>query len=156
MQLLDHIKYPDPRSRAFHGGTFVGNVVTVTAGYATVKYLAEHKSLYERAEELWDNVRRRVDRICSSGRERLCWATGASSMTGIHFTNVKPRRASEVYGERWGRHVEEALNLYARLNGVLYLSSKTAHLLPSLVHGELEAKTFIDVLEGFIARIARD
>ncbi len=154
MQLLDHIKYPDPRSRAFHGGTFVGNIATVIAGYTTVKYLVEHRSLYGRAEELWASVRRRIDKICGEG-ERLCWVTGVSSMLGVHFTKVKPRRVSEVYGERWGRYVEEALNLYARLNGVLYISSKTVHLLPSLIHGEQEARTFIDVLEGFIARITR-
>jgi glutamate-1-semialdehyde 2,1-aminomutase len=156
MQLLDHIKYPDPRSRSFHGGTFIGNVATVVAGYTTVKYLLENRSLYERAEELWGSVRRRVDRICSGGGESLCWATGAGSMVGVHFTNVKPRRASDVYGGRWGKHVEEALNLYARLNGILYLSGRTAHLLPSLVHSEPEARSFIEILEAYIARITRD
>ncbi len=154
MELLDHIKYPDPRSRAFHGGTFVGNIATIVAGHTTVRYLLEHRSLYEKAEELWTNVRRRIDRVCDVG-EKLCWATGVSSMIGVHFTKARPRRVSEVYEWRWGKHVEEALNLYARLRGVLYLSSRTVHLLPSLIHSESEANMFVDIIEEFIARITR-
>ena len=154
MELLDHIKYPDPRSRAFHGGTFVGNIVTMTAGYHTVKYLAEHRELYERAEEVWGSARRRIERVCEEAG-RLCWATGAGSMVGVHFTTGKPRRVSEVYGRRWGRNVEEALNLYARLRGVLYLSGKLAHLLPSLIHGESEARLFVETLASFLSELTR-
>ena len=154
MSLLDHIKYPDPRTRAFHGGTFVGNLVTIKAGYETVKYLLAHRSLYEKAEELWDRARREIDRICSEG-ERLCWVTGVSTMLGIHFTKIKPRRVSEVYGERWGRYVEEALNIYARVNGALYISSKLAHLLPSLVHGEDEVRLITEILASFLSELRR-
>jgi glutamate-1-semialdehyde 2,1-aminomutase len=154
MELLDHLKYPDPRSRSFHGGTFVGNPVNMIAGYTLVKHLHENRSLYERANSLWAELRRAVDRVCEEFG-RVCWTTGAGTMTGVHFTRVRPRNAREVYELRWGRHVEHVYHLYSRLNGVLYLSEKLVHLLPSLVHSKEEVDLFAEVLTNFLTEVAR-
>lgn len=154
MEMLDHLKIPDARSRAFHGGTFVGNPVSMMAGHALVKYLSEHRSLYENANSLWEEFRRRVDRVCEE-HGRVCWSTGAGTMTGIHFTKVRPRNAREVHELRWSRLVEYALHLYARLNGLLYISERLTHLLPSLVHSREEAELFARALESFLSRVSR-
>ncbi|MEM4656331.1 MAG: aspartate aminotransferase family protein [Acidilobaceae archaeon] len=154
MELVDHIKYPDPRSRAFHGGTFVGNLITITAGYTVVKYLSNNKSLYEKAENLWTIAARRIDKICEE-HDRLCWVTGVSTMIGVHFTKIKPRSVREAYEQRWSNIVEETLNLYTRVNGIAYVSEKMVHLLPSLIHTREEAEKLIAVIEHFLAGITR-
>ncbi len=152
MELLDHLKIPDPRSRAFHGGTFVGNPVSMMAGYALVKHLSENRSLYETANGLWDELRRRVDRLCEE-HGRVCWTTGTGTMTGIHFTRVRPRNVREVYELRWSRLVEHVHHLHARLSGVLYVSEKLVHLLPSLVHSKEEVELFERVFASFLDRV---
>lgn len=151
MELLDHLKIPDPRSRAFHGGTFVGNPVSMVAGYALVKYLSENRSLYDAANGTWEEFRRRVDRVCEE-YGRVCWTTGTGTMTGVHFTKLRPRNAREVYELRWSKLVEFAYHLYSRLSGVLYISEKLVHLLPSLVHSRREVELFAKTFEGFLAR----
>ncbi|MCX8185350.1 MAG: aspartate aminotransferase family protein [Sulfolobales archaeon] len=154
MELIDHLKYPDPRLRAFHGGTFVGNPVNMIAGYTLVKYLAENRSLYETANSLWSEFRRSIDKVCEE-YGRICWSTGAGSMVGIHFTRLKPRNAREVYEHRWSKTVEHAYHLYSRLNGVLYISEKLVHLLPSLLHSRSEVELFKATFESFLTRILK-
>jgi len=153
MELLDHIKYPDPRSRSFHGGTFVGNPVNMVAGRTVVEYLAKHRELYERANAMWEAFRRDVDRLCQD-LGLPCWTTGAGTMSGVHFTKVRPRNTREAYELRWSKSLEHVLNLYARIRGVLYVSEKLAHLLPSLIHSEEEVRLFRSTLESFLAELA--
>lgn len=154
MELLDHLRIPDPRSRAFHGGTFVGNPVNMVAGYTLVKHLTENRSLYDTANGIWEEFRRSVDRVCEE-YGRICWATGTGTMTGIHFTKLRPRNAREVYELRWSKLMEFAYHLYSRLSGVLYISEKLVHLLPSLLHSRREVELFARTLEGFLARATR-
>ena len=52
MELLDHLKIPDPRERSAHGGTFTGNPITLAAGYALVSHLSRRRNLYERFNSL--------------------------------------------------------------------------------------------------------
>ncbi|MEM4600189.1 MAG: aspartate aminotransferase family protein [Sulfolobales archaeon] len=152
MELLDHLKIHDPRSRAFHGGTFVGNPISMVAGYSLVKYLAENKSLYEAANNMWEEFRRSVDKVCEE-YGRICWSTGTGTMTGIHFTKSRPRNTREVYELRWSKQVEYVYHLYSRLSGVLYISEKLIHLLPSLIHSRKEVELFTDVFGRFLARL---
>ncbi|MCS7099058.1 MAG: aspartate aminotransferase family protein [Sulfolobales archaeon] len=154
MELLDHLKHPDPRSRSFHGGTFVGNPVNMVAGYALVKYLAENRSLYEASNSAWSEFRRSIDRVCED-YGRACWTTGAGSMVGIHFTKLRPRNVREVYEHRWSRVVEHAYHLHARTSGILYISEKLVHLLPSLVHSKSEIELFRNTFESFLAKVLR-
>ncbi len=152
MELLDHIKHPDPRSRSFHGGTFVGNPINMAAGHAMVKYLSQNRSLYEKADNIWNGFRKKVDRICEE-HGGICWTTGIGAMVGIHFTRSRPRNAREVYGLRWSGEVEYVFHLYSRINGILYISEKLAHLLPSLVHSEQEVDRLASKLEEFLAKL---
>jgi len=76
-------------------------------------------------------------------------------MSGVHFTRVRPRNAREVYELRWSKSLEHVLSLYARLRGVLYVSEKLVHLLPSIIHSEEEVKLFRSTLESFLAELTR-
>lgn len=154
MELLDHLKYPDHRSRPFHGGTFVGNPVNMVAGYTLVKYLTENRSLYETANSVWEQFRKSIDRVCEE-YGRICWATGAGTMTGIHFTKLRPRNTREVYELRWSRLVEYSYHLFSRLSGILYVSEKLLHLLPSLIHTGEDVDKFLRTFESFLDRISK-
>ncbi|MEM2202791.1 MAG: aspartate aminotransferase family protein [Sulfolobales archaeon] len=156
MELLDHIKYKDPRSRSFHGGTFVGNPINMAAGRAMVRHLSQNRSLYERANNMWSSFRRKVDRVCEE-HGNICWTTGAGTMVGIHFTRARPRNSRDVYELRWSKtgEMEYLFHLYSRINGILYVGEKLAHLLPSLIHSEEEIGKLSSLLEELLARVAR-
>jgi len=150
MELLDHIRNPDPRRRSFHGGTFVGNPVSIAAGKALVSYLARNRVLYEESNRAWEEFKARLDRLCEE-HGRPCWATGAGSMIGIHFTRSRrPWNAREARELRWSRVVERVANLYMRVNGILYLTEGTMHLLPSLVHTSEQRERFLKAFESFL------
>jgi glutamate-1-semialdehyde 2,1-aminomutase len=154
MELLDHIKYPDPRVRSFHGGTFTGNPINMVAGHTLIRYLAEHRSIYEQANNLWNWARREVDRACEE-HERVCWVTGAGTMTGVHFTRTRPRNYAEARDLRWGKNIEKALHLYMRINGVLYMTEKTVHFLPALSQPEEEVKKVVELFRQFLDTVAK-
>ncbi len=154
MELYDHIKYPDPSMRAFHGGTFTGNPINMIAGYALIKYLSEHRELYDQANNLWEGVRRDIDKVCEEN-DRICWVVGVGNMSGIHFTRVRPRNVREVYELRWSEEVVYAHHLFMRLKGILYMSERNIHFLPSLIHKEDEAKSLLSSFTEFLSMITR-
>ncbi|MEM2008440.1 MAG: aspartate aminotransferase family protein [Ignisphaera sp.] len=154
MELLNHIKYPSPRQRVFHGGTFVGNPITMVAGYTTIEYLARNRSLYEVFNNRWWYVAKKMDKICEE-YNRICWITSTGSMIGIHFTSKKPRNIAEAYMNRWSEKVYKALHLFMVTNNIVYLSEKMPHLLPSMAHSETQISRFIEMLEQFLSIIAR-
>lgn len=154
MELLNHIKYPSPRQRVFHGGTFVGNPITMVAGYTTIDYLARNRSLYEVFNNRWRYAAKKMDKICEE-YNRICWITSTGSMIGIHFTSKKPRNIAEAYMNRWSEKVYKALHLFMVTNNIVYLSEKMPHLLPSMAHSKTQISRFIEMLEQFLSIIAR-
>ena len=149
MELLDQIKYPDPRTRSFHGGTFTGNPINMVAGHTLTNYLAKHRSIYEQANKLWEQTRREIDKTCKE-HDEICWTTGAGTMTGIHFTKTRPRNYTDAKNLRWSKTVEKALHLYMRINNVLYMDEKTPHLLPALNQPEEDIDKFIELFKQFL------
>ncbi|MEM1927323.1 MAG: aspartate aminotransferase family protein [Acidilobaceae archaeon] len=154
MRLLDHLREPNPRRRSFHGGTFTGNPVTCAAGLATVRYLASNKHLYESFNSLWESTARKIDSICEEA-DRICWVTNVASMIGIHFTTKKPRNVREAYATRRHSKLYTALHLYARLKGVLYMTEKMPHLLPSMAHTPSQAERLVEVLAEALETLRR-
>ncbi len=146
MELLDQVKRPSSRSRSFHGGgTFTGgNRVTLSAGYALINYLSQHRALYEEFNNLWDLVKKELDKACEA-HDRLCWTTGVGGMVGLHFTRERPLNARMAYDGRINEGLYQLMHLYMRTRGgILYMTEHTAHLLPSMIHtGGGHAKTLI-------------
>uniref|UniRef100_A0A7J3QDB4 Aspartate aminotransferase family protein n=1 Tax=Ignisphaera aggregans TaxID=334771 RepID=A0A7J3QDB4_9CREN len=149
MSLLNHIKYPDPRNRSFHGGTFTGNPITIVAGFTLVNYLNRNKEMYTSFNGMWSNIAKEMDKICEE-YNRLCWITNVGNMLGIHFTKSKPRNIEEAYYLRYSSKIYEALHLYMRINKILYLSEKMPHLMPSMIHSRDQAKRFVDIFTKFL------
>ncbi|MCS7108954.1 MAG: aminotransferase class III-fold pyridoxal phosphate-dependent enzyme [Sulfolobales archaeon] len=154
MELLDNLKYPDQRARSYHGGTFVGNLITVTAGHTLVKYLAEHRSVYESANSLWDEEARKLESICREYGD-LCYVTGAGTMRAVHFTKRRPKNSREFRELRWSKIIEKVFNLYARVNGVLYIGEKFFHVYPSLIQGREEVEYLVKIFGDFMGSISR-
>jgi len=155
MELLDHLKHPDPRERSAHGGTFTGNPVTLAAGYALVSHLSAHRQLYERFNGLWNKVRAELDKL---GDEfgLPCHATGEGSMIGLHFTTKRPVDHRTAVEARWSIKIYELFHLFMRLRGVLYMTEQNAHFFASMAHGEGQAKKLVEAAEEFMSMVASD
>lgn len=149
MTLLNHTRYPESRSRSFHGGTFTGNPVTMVAGIALIDYLSRNRERYAGFNEMWSSVAREIDGVCEE-YGRPCWITGVGSMIGIHFTKSRPRSIEDAYNLRYSARVYEALHLFMRVNGVLYLSEKMPHLLPSMIHSRDQADKLVRTFTSFL------
>ncbi len=152
MELLDHIKIPNPRERSFHGGTFTGNPVTIVAGYTLINYLYKNRHLYVSFNEAWSRFREELDKLCEE-YGRICWVTGVGSMVGIHFTTVRPRNAREAYCYRISEDLYKLLHLYMRIHGVLYMTEHSPHLMPSMVHTDDQRRRFIELFAQFLEYI---
>lgn len=154
LELVNHKKRPEPHLRVHHAGTYTANVVSVLAGHALVRYLASNRWIYEKANSLWSYFRRKVEEACSEhGVE--CWSTGDGSLSGIHFTKKKPVNAREAQELRWSRVVERLFHIYSRLHGVLYMSERNVHFLPSLIHSEEEVNSLLEVLRSFLSELTK-
>jgi len=145
LELLDHIKRPDPRERSAHGGTFTGNPITLAAGYALVRHLSSHRGLYERFNALWDRVRRELNAL-SDELGLPCHATGEGSMVGFHLTTERPKDHRTAVGARWSMKAYEVLHLSLRLKGILYMTEQNAHFFPSMAHGEGQARKLVEAI----------
>jgi glutamate-1-semialdehyde 2,1-aminomutase len=153
MDLLNHTKKA-PGELVFHGGTYVANLVAVAAGRAMLSYLVSNRRLYDESNSLWKWFRKKVDDACMEmGVE--CWTTGDGSLTGLHFTKKRPRSAREAFEERWSTNATKALHLYSRVHGVIYMSERSAHYLPSLIHGKGEVEKLLEVIVGFLEELRR-
>jgi glutamate-1-semialdehyde 2,1-aminomutase len=152
MKLLDHLSIPDPRQRSGHGGTFTGNPVTIVAGYALVSHLYRNRSRYVEFNSLWDWVRRRIQEVCDS-YDAKCYATGAGSMVGIHFTHARPWRHEDAVLRRWGHKTTKALHKFMLARGVVYLTENMVHFLPSMAHERGHAEKVVELFEEFISRL---
>ena len=154
MEFLDHLKVPDPKKRAFHGGTFTGNTVTLAAGQAYIRYLERHRGLYEEFNSTWEQARRELQKACLDS-DVECYITGAGSMTGIHFTKEEPLNHYMSHYMRWSHEVYNVMHMYFRLRNIIYLSEEVAHVLPSMVHSKEQVKHFVGVFREFIEEVSK-
>ncbi len=147
MELLDQIKYPKPHERAFQGGTYAANPLTMRAGYTLLKELEGNPEIYHKLDQLGDYARNGLENAFS--RYGLAaHVTGIGSMIGLHFTREKPRDARTA---QLGRNVEKAKALFhhALENGIIYLTPEVPHLFISAAHAREDLDKLIDVVEDY-------
>nr|KJR72665.1 MAG: glutamate-1-semialdehyde 2,1-aminomutase [Vulcanisaeta sp. AZ3] len=152
MELLNQVKRPNARSRSFHGGTFTGNPITLTAGYTTINYLNQHKTLYENFNQLWDWTRNELNKACEN-HDRICWATGIGSMIGIHFTKERPTNVRMAYEGRTSENLYTLAHLFMRTKNILYMTEHMPHLLPSMIHTKEQAQDLINTFNELLSEI---
>ena len=102
---------------SFHGGTFAGNPVTMTAGLATLDRLGDGQ-ITRKLNRLGDNVRSELRSVFEAqGVEAK--VTGAGSLFNVHFTSEEVRDAVAASSAEKSRLVEYDLRLIE--NGVFFL-----------------------------------
>lgn len=152
MEYLDQVRRPSSRERSGHGGTFVGNSLSMIAGYALVKFLHEHRGQYASFNDLWRRASKELDRVCEE-HDRLCWVTGTGNLVGVHFTRSRPTNVRQAYLDRWSSAVYDVVHAYMRVNGILYMTPHMFHLLPSMAHSREHVEELVRKFEEAIERV---
>jgi len=151
MELLDHTKHPHFWERAFHGGTFVGNPLTMRAGYTLIKdLLSKGEGFYSKLYGVGNKLKSMLEEVIEKHGIQS-YVTGLGSMVGIHFTKEKP--INGLTSERT-KNVKacEALFKHMLDNGIVYQSPTKPHLFLSIAHSDEDLIKFINVFEEFLTR----
>lgn len=146
MERMDHTKYSGP-NYAYHGGTFAGNALTMSAGLATIDVL-EHAPVYEHVDKLAQNARDELDRIFEDN-DFPAKTTGIGSLLAIHTTN-EPHMKSVRDLE--GSDREKSRMLFDQLlcDGILMLVPERLHGAISYAHTESDIKSLTASVERFV------
>lgn len=142
MEHMNPLEYPRPKF-SFHGGTFAGNPITMTAGLETLKILEDGKVINQ-LNKKGEKVRNRLkDVFIRNGLD--VQVTGAGSLWHTHFTREKivdnnnVARADKEKLRKYHMHLIE--------NGVFLLPGKTGAL--SAAHTQEDLDKLIDETEKF-------
>ena len=143
MQHMDPLKYPRPKF-AFHGGTFTGNPVTMTAGLATLKELEDGR-LINRLNKRGDYIRQELRDIFEKKKIDV-QVSGASSLWHTHFTKEKLLGgAVAVAPADKAKLVKYHMHLIE--NGVFFLPGKAGAL--GSAHTEADLEKLLSQTESF-------
>jgi glutamate-1-semialdehyde 2,1-aminomutase len=80
--------------RSAHGGTFVGNPISMIAGIATLDTLQASK-IYEKINSFGEKIREGLQSIIE-GSNISASVTGVGSTFALHFTDKPPKTAREM------------------------------------------------------------
>jgi len=142
---LDHRKYPKMWERAFHGGTFTGNPVSMVAGIATLDILKEGK-VYRHIDGLGEKARKGLSEIIENSKINAS-ITGVCSTFGIHFQKEAPRNVRDV-----ARNDQEAAKAYyAHMlsRDIAYVSATLPHCFIGEPHTEEDIEEYLAATEEF-------
>mgnify|MGYP001772579703 CR=1 FL=1 len=153
LELLDQKARPRPEERVFHGGTFVGNPLTMRAGYVLISELLSKGELFY--EKLYGLGRRLIKGLENSIEKTQvqCHVTGLESMIGIHFTKEIPK--DPLRSERT-KNLKACELLFKHMieRNTLYLSPTKPHLFLSAAHTIEEIDKFVSDFEEFLIKNA--
>jgi len=144
MERMDPLLYERPRF-SFHGGTFSGNPVTMTAGLTTLRMLEDGR-LINRLNKRGSYVRQQLSDIF--GRKGLSvQVTGVGSLFHTHFTSEKVREPNAVF--RADRQMLAKYHAYLLERGVFFLPGKMGAL--STAHTKDDIEKLLTQTEDFKA-----
>jgi glutamate-1-semialdehyde 2,1-aminomutase len=138
MKRLDTTLYKRPQY-SFHGGTFVGNPITMTAGLVTLKMLEDGK-ISTRLNRLGDKIRATIQRIFDSHGIDV-QTTGAGSIFNTLFT--KEEVVDAPAASRADKKKLFNYNMALMTRGIFFLPSHSQAL--SIAHSKDDVeKLFIE------------
>ena len=144
MERMDPLLYERPRF-SFHGGTFCGNPVSMTAGLATLKMLEDGR-LINHLDKRGDYLRRQLSDVF--GRKGLSvQVTGVGSFFHTHFTDEKVKDVNAV--ARADREMLTKYHAYLLEHGVFFLPAKAGAL--STAHTKDDVEKLLAHSEDFKA-----
>ncbi len=148
MSKLDHLKYKNKMERSFHGGTFTGNPISMTAGKATIKVL-ERPGTYDKLNSLGEYIIKSLKKVVEDFKLKV-FITGEGSIIGIHFTYEHPWCARIAHTRRWNEDVYKLIHKFMLVNGIAYMTEHTVHFLLSTVHSKEDADYLIQKFTEFL------
>jgi glutamate-1-semialdehyde 2,1-aminomutase len=145
MKRLDTTIYKRPRY-SFHGGTFAGNPITMTAGSATLKILEDGK-VTTRLNRLGDKIRAMTQQIF--GKYGIDVQTGgAGSIFNTHFTKEPIRDATSAFRSDKKKLLD--YNMALITNGIFFLPTHAQAL--STAHTKTDIEELFNQTETFAKR----
>lgn len=129
MERLDNLAYERPHY-SFHGGTFTGNPITMTAGLTTLKLL-EDGNLIKRLNKTGEKIRKGLRKIFETNDVDV-QATGVGSLFNVQFTKEDVKDVTVIFRADRKKLLNYHLALIA--NGVFFLPTHTGAL--STVHSK--------------------
>lgn len=142
MEKLNTLVYKRPHY-SFHGGTFSGNPITMTAGLATLKIL-ENGQLIEKLNRLGEKVREQLRGIFE-GHSTNVQVTGAGSIFNTHFTKEKLKNARAVARANTNKLLKYNLKLIE--NGIFFLPTHNGVL--STAHTDADIEKLLSETENY-------
>ena len=146
MERMDHTKYSG-LELAYHGGTFAGNALTLSAGVATIDVL-EHTPVYEHVDKLGEKTRSSLNRIFKENAFPA-QVTGIGSLFSIHTTAKTPIKDARRYADC---DHEESKKLFSHLldDGILMVVPERLHCAVSYAHTDSDIGTLTASVERFV------
>jgi glutamate-1-semialdehyde 2,1-aminomutase len=146
MERLDSLAYKRPDC-SFHGGTFAGNPITMTAGLATLKQL-ENGRIIDDLNRKGTKIRQQLSSIF--GEKRIdCQVIGAGSIFNTHFTKREVKNASDA--GKANRKMLLAYDLAMIANGVFLLPTHNGVI--SSAHSEEDIDELFRETEKFAGQV---
>jgi glutamate-1-semialdehyde 2,1-aminomutase len=146
MERMDHTKYTGS-DYAYHGGTFAGNALTLSAGLATIDVL-EHTPVYEHVDKLGEMARNGLDRIFRES-SFPAQTTGICSMFSIHTTSKAPIKDAGILAET---DRDKSRGLFSQLlnDGIAMLVPERLHASISYAHTESDIQNLTTSVKRFV------
>ena len=146
MERMDHTKYSG-LELAYHGGTFAGNALTLSAGVATIDVL-EHTPVYEHVDKLGEKTRASLTRIFKENAFPA-QVTGIGSLFSIHTTAKTPIKDTRRYADC---DHEESRKLFSHMldDGILMVVPERLHGAVSYAHTESDVGNLTASVERFV------
>jgi glutamate-1-semialdehyde 2,1-aminomutase len=154
MDLLDQISKPSFWERSFQGGTYVGNALTMRAGYVAINELTRKRDeLYPYIYSLGEFCMKRLNDILSENKFQG-YVTGVCSMFGLHFTTEEPTNGETA--ERT-KDLKIGQDMFQHLlnNQIAYLSPNSPHFNISGAHTQDDVEKLMSYIEAFLKSVKR-
>jgi len=142
MERMNPLLYERPRF-SFHGGTFCGNPVTMTAGLVTLRMLEDGQVLRQ-LNKRGDKVRKQLSEIFEKKNIDV-QVVGISSLFHTHFIREQVKDVHDVFQADRKRLNE--YHMYLIMNGVFFLPTKTGGL--STAHTEEDIEKLFAETENY-------
>jgi len=146
MERMDHTKYTGS-NYAYHGGTFAGNALTLSAGLATIDVL-EHTPVYGHIDRLGGKARNDLDKIFSENAFPA-QTTGIGSVLSIHLASKRPIKDATILAET-DRNKSRRLFGHLLNNGIAMLVPERLHGAISYAHTESDVQYLTSSIESFV------
>jgi len=142
MERLDTQVYERPLY-SFHGGTFTGNPITMTAGLTTLKILEDGR-LISKLNKLGDKIRKELREIFERYSADV-QVIGIGSIFNTQFTKEEVKDANAVSRADRKRLLDYNLRLIA--NGIFFLPTHTGAL--STAHSDADIQKLFSETEKY-------